>query len=54
MLHYDKDCDGNIIIDHFLKDIRGTPISSRQDVIDKAFAKFDRQNQGFIDITDVR
>jgi len=54
MLYFDKDCDGYINMEDFLFGIRGKPNQQRQETIDRAFAKFDRQNWGYIDITDVK
>jgi Ca2+-binding EF-hand superfamily protein len=54
MLYFDKDCDGCVEMDDFLYGIRGRPNQERQTIVDNAFAKFDRQGTGFIDITDVK
>ena len=54
MLYFDKDCDGYINMEDFLFGIRGKPNQDRQGIIDKCFAKFDRQISGNIDITDVK
>ncbi len=54
MLYFDKDCDGYIEMEDFLFGIRGKPNMDRQEMIDQAFAKFDRQRTGYIDITDVK
>ncbi len=54
MTHFDKDLDTNVNIEEFLEGIRGRPNDVRQDIVDKAFAKFDKENTGFIDVRDLK
>ena len=52
--HYDKDIDGYIYFTEFLTDLRGTPNPQRQEVIDAAFHKFEKDASGMIDIRDLK
>lgn len=52
--YFDLDKDGNICFDEFLVGIRGRPNDIRQEMIDKAFTKFDKDRNGFVDIVDLR
>lgn len=40
--------------DEFLTSIRGKPNPRRQAIIDKAFLKFDREGNGYIDVISLR
>ncbi len=51
---FDKDKDGNVCFDEFLVGVRGSPNSRRQALIDKAFLKFDRDGNGYVDANDLR
>lgn len=51
---FDKNGDGIINFDEFLVTVRGTPNAARQELIDRAFAKFDRDGSGSITIADFR
>ena len=51
---FDKDRDGTLNFDEFLVGIRGKPNNRRQAMIDKAFLKFDRDGNGYIDANDLR
>ena len=50
---WDEDCSGDINFDEFLKGIRGTLSESRQAVVDAAWAKFDVDGTGVINMTDL-
>jgi len=52
--YFDKDKDGNVCFDEFLVGVRGSPNSRRQALIDKAFLKFDRDGNGYVDANDLR
>lgn len=52
--YFDKDRDGSVCFDEFLVGIRGKPNSRRQAMVDKAFLKFDRDGNGYIDANDLR
>jgi Ca2+-binding EF-hand superfamily protein len=52
--YFDKDKDGNVCFDEFLVGVRGSPNSRRQAMIDKAFLKFDRDGNGYVDANDLR
>ena len=52
--YFDKDGDGTVCFDEFLVGIRGKPNSRRQAMVDKAFLKFDRDGNGYIDACDLR
>ena len=52
--YFDKDKDGTVCFDEFLVGIRGQPNSRRQALINKAFLKFDKDGNGFIDAADLR
>jgi Ca2+-binding EF-hand superfamily protein len=51
---FDKDSDGYVNFTDFLIGIRGIPNEKRQEVIDNAFAKFDKEGFGVIDTRDLR
>ena len=51
---FDKDRDGTVNFDEFLVGIRGKPNNRRQAMIDKAFLKFDKDGNGYIDANDLR
>ena len=52
--YFDKDKDGTVCFDEFLVGVRGSPNSRRQALIDKAFLKFDRDGNGYVDANDLR
>lgn len=52
--YYDKDIDGCVDFVEFLTAIRGNPDQTRQDIIDKAFMKFEKDGSGLIDVRDLR
>ena len=52
--YFDLDKDGNIAFDEFLVGVRSMPNPKRQALIDKAFLKFDRDGNGYIDAVDLR
>ena len=52
--YFDKDRDGTVCFDEFLVGVRGSPNSRRQAMIDKAFLKFDRDGNGYVDANDLR
>ena len=52
--YYDKDIDGYVYFVEFLKALRGEPNQQRQEVIDKAFMKFEKDGSGMIDIRDLK
>ena len=51
---YDHDIDGCVNFEDFLIGIRGRLNDLRQDVVDKAFEKFDKEKNGYADIRDLR
>jgi Ca2+-binding EF-hand superfamily protein len=52
--YFDKNGDGVIDIDEFVRGMRGELNEIRRPVVDAAFVKFDADNTGFIDINDIR
>ena len=52
--YFDRDKDGTVCFDEFLVGVRGSPNSRRQAMIDKAFLKFDRDGNGYVDANDLR
>jgi Ca2+-binding EF-hand superfamily protein len=52
--YYDKDIDGYVYFNEFLVALRGEPNAERQEVIDKAFHKFEKDDSGMIDIRDLK
>ena len=48
------DIDGYVYIEEFLEAIRGRPNEIRQEIIDRAFSKFDSDNSGYANIRDLR
>ena len=52
--YFDVDHDGNIDFNEFLVGVRGLPNAKRQALIDKAFLKFDRDGNGFIEAVELR
>merc|ERR1712045_483069 len=52
--YFDRDCDGTINFDEFLIGIRGELNARRQAMVDKAFLKFDKDGNGYIDSNDLR
>ena len=50
----DTDGDGNINFDEFLVGIRGRMNAHRQETTDRAFAKFDKDGNGFINSDDMQ
>ena len=51
---FDKDNDDSVNLDEFLTSIRGRPNPRRQAIIDKAFLKFDREGNGYVDVINLR
>lgn len=51
---FDKDGDNNINIDEFVAGMRPNLPESRQPVVDAAFAKFDADGSGFIEVGDIK
>jgi Ca2+-binding EF-hand superfamily protein len=54
MQNFDNDNTGSINFDEFLIAIRGSMNSTRMDVTDKAFNKFDADGSGYITIEDLK
>jgi Ca2+-binding EF-hand superfamily protein len=52
--YFDVDKGGSIDYDEFLRAIRGPMNSGRKQVVAKAFAKLDKDGNGWIDISDIR
>jgi len=52
--YFDRDKDGSVCFDEFLVGVRGSPNSRRQAMVDKAFLKFDRDGNGYVDANDLR
>jgi Ca2+-binding EF-hand superfamily protein len=52
-MYFDKDGDGTVNFDEFLVGIRGQLNPRRQAMVDKAFLKFDKDGNGYIDINDL-
>ena len=52
--YFDVDKGGAIDYDEFLRAIRGPMNSARRTVVMKAFAKLDKDGNGWIDISDIR
>ncbi len=52
--YYDKDIDGYVNFQDFLEGIRSRPNSRRQEIIDIAFKKFDKDGTGLIDVSDLK
>ena len=48
------DVDGAVNLQEFLTGIRGKPNERRQSIIDKCFLMFDKDGNGYADISDVR
>ena len=51
---FDLDRSGLIEYDEFLRVIRGPMNAGRVAIVDKAFSKFDKDGNGYIDINDIR
>ena len=51
---FDKDIDGSVNFEEFLISIRGKPNEIRQDIINKAFKKFDKEGNGLVNIRDLK
>ena len=51
--YYDKDIDGYVYFVEFLKELRGEPNNERQNIINEAFKKFEKDNSNMIDIRDL-
>ena len=49
----DTNQDGMVNFDEFLAGLRGHPNATRQEVINRAFAKFDHNGSGVIDSSDL-
>lgn len=54
MMYFDTDHDGHINFDEFLVGVRGKLNQRRQAMVDKAFLKFDRDGNGFIEAADLK
>eukprot|EP00347_Sterkiella_histriomuscorum_P012937 403366647 len=54
MSFFDTDRDGHVNLNEFLVGIRGKMNARRQAMVDKAFLKFDRNCNGFIDASDLK
>ena len=52
--YFDRDKDGTMCFDEFLVGVRGSPNARRQAMVDKAFLKFDRDGNGYVDANDLR
>ena len=52
--NFDRNRDSLISFDQFLEAVRGKPTDKRQALVDKAFLKFDRDGNGFIESRDLR
>lgn len=52
--YFDVDRDGSIAFDEFLVGVRGLPNPKRQALIDKAFLKFDKDGNGYIEAVELR
>jgi Ca2+-binding EF-hand superfamily protein len=52
--YYDKDIDGFVNFNDFLIGIRGVPNNVRQEIIDFAFKKFDKDGTDLIDVRDLK
>jgi len=52
--YFDKDIDGSVNFEEFLVAIRGQPSDKRQELIDIAFNKFDKNSSGIIDRRDLK
>jgi Ca2+-binding EF-hand superfamily protein len=51
---FDKNSDGRINVDEFIVGMRGALNEARQPVVNAAFAKFDVDGTGYIDINDIK
>ena len=55
LLEYlDLDQDGQVNFDEFLLGLRGKPNAVRQAIIDKVFAKFDKEGNGYVTSVDLK
>ena len=54
MAAFDTEGDGKINFDEFLAGIRGRLNATRLAITDKAFAKFDKDGNGYIDEDDLK
>ncbi len=52
--HFDLDIDGYVYIEEFLVAIRDRPNENRQDIVDRAFSKFDHDHTGYINVRDLK
>jgi Ca2+-binding EF-hand superfamily protein len=52
--YFDKDIDGCVNFDDFLLRIRGKPNELRQEIINSAYDKFNKDQYGLIDIRDLK
>jgi Ca2+-binding EF-hand superfamily protein len=50
----DREGENMIDVDEFLTAIRGKPNARRQAIIDKAFLKFDKEGNGYVDVADLK
>lgn len=53
MKHYDVDQDGNITYEEFLRGLRDPLTERRKNMVDRAFATIDRNNNGAISVADI-
>jgi Ca2+-binding EF-hand superfamily protein len=51
---FDKDIDGSVNFEEFLICIRGQPSEIRQEIINLAFSKFDKEKKGLVNIRDLK
>ena len=52
--YFDKDIDGSVNFEDFLILIRGKMNEKRQNIIDEAFIKFDKEKCGLVNVRDLR
>jgi Ca2+-binding EF-hand superfamily protein len=52
--YFDKDFDGYVNFEDFLIGIRQTPNELRQEIIDTAFKKFEKDGSNTVDVRDLR
>ena len=51
---FDRNRDGTIDYDEFVRVLRGPMNSFRRKLVHQAFAKIDRDGSGFVDINDIK
>ena len=52
--YFDVDRSGDIAFDEFIRAIRGPMSPQRKKIVAQVFKKLDRDNSGWIDISDIR